>query len=211
MSIINGSLFGDVVKFHQPESHSSTAVIVIDEMNAKGASETVENCHVRKQSQQKTLRFCQELGCRVIVVHEFHESYPKHIYDIIDKPDLSCVKQSPGVLDAETEPHLLPFLTEKEITSLVLMGGKFSMCVRESLIGRCSYGVRNSGVLNHQITVLTSPSLLADYNPELYQLKPRFSPSASFFSNDEDDHVGNTQWPLFALHKGMRIYTRISD
>ena len=36
MSIINGSLFGDVVQFHQPESHSSTAVIVIDEMNAKG-------------------------------------------------------------------------------------------------------------------------------------------------------------------------------
>lgn len=36
MFIINGSLFGDVVQFHQPESHSSTVVIVIDEMNAKG-------------------------------------------------------------------------------------------------------------------------------------------------------------------------------
>ena len=70
MSIINGSLFGGVVKFHEPESHSNTAVIVIDEMNPKWAAETVKSCQVRKESQQKTLQFCKELGCRVIVVHE---------------------------------------------------------------------------------------------------------------------------------------------
>ena len=60
MSVINGSLFGGVVKFHQPESHSSTAVIVIDEMNAKGASGTVENCHEKTKPTKKQLLFARE-------------------------------------------------------------------------------------------------------------------------------------------------------
>lgn len=64
MSVINGSLFGGVVKFHQPESHSSSAVIVIDEMNAKGASGTVENCHEKTKPTKKTAVVCS--GTKVL-------------------------------------------------------------------------------------------------------------------------------------------------
>lgn len=211
MTIINGSLLGDIVKFHKPEHHANTAVIVIDEMDKKWSSETVENCLVRKQSQQETLRFCKELGCRTIVVHEHKEEHPGHIYDVIKKPDFYCTKQALGVLNAKTEPPLLPFLKERKITSLVLMGGHYRMCVRESLIGRCSFGLLSSGILNHQITVLTSPSLLASYRPEMYQLEPKFSADACSFNNKNGDFIADAQWPVFALHTGMRIYTKISD
>lgn len=210
MTIINGSLLGDIVKFHKPEHQANTAAIVIDEMNKAWACETDENCLVRKQSQQETLRFCKDLGCRIIVVHEKEEKQIKHLYDLIKKPDFSCVKQSFGLLDAKNEPPLLPFLKERKITSLVLMGGHYSICVRESLIGRHSF-LRSSGLLNHQITVLTSPALLAGYKPEMYQLEPKFSADACSFKNKDADFVLDKQWPIFALHKGMRIYTKISD
>ena len=83
MSVINGSLFGGIVSYHNPTLQASTAAIVIDEMDDKWSSEIFENFIIRKKSQQDTLRFCKELGCKVIVVHEFRESHPKHIYDII--------------------------------------------------------------------------------------------------------------------------------
>ncbi|UYM18184.1 hypothetical protein [Endozoicomonas euniceicola] len=211
MSIINGSLFGDIVKFHKPEHYASTAVIVIDESDNKWPDETMENWLARKQSQQETLRFCKELGCRTIVVHEYRERHPKHIYDIIEKPDFSCIKKKVGVLNSETKPTLMHFLEEEKITSLVLMGGHYSMCVRESLIGRCSYGVRNSGILNYHITVLSSPSLLAHYKPEMYQLEPKFSASATTFNNQDNEYLCDTKWPLFALHPMMRFYTKIEE
>lgn len=43
MSIIKGSLFGDIAKFHKPEYDANTAVIVIDESDGRGATETNEN------------------------------------------------------------------------------------------------------------------------------------------------------------------------
>ncbi len=210
MSVIDGSLFVDIAKFHKPEHHANTAVIVIDEIDRKWASETVDNWIIRMESQQKTLRFCKKLGLLTIVVHHHKLTYPKHIYDVIKKPDFSCIKRFAGVLDVMTEPPLLPFLKEKEITSLVVMGGKYSMCVRESLMG--SYGhFGSSGLLNHNITVLTSPSLLASYRPEIYPLVPKFFASACSFNNEEDNYNDDVQWPIYTLHKGMRIYTRICE
>ena len=87
------------------------------------------------------------------------------------------------------------------------------MCVQTSLIGVCSYGMRSSGILNHEITVLSSPSLLASYNPEMYQLSPKFSPSARSFNNAKSEVFcfNVPDWPLFALHPGMRIYTKIHE
>ena len=211
MSIINGSLFGDIVKFHKPEHYASTAVIVIDELGTKWCEETTENWLTRKQSQQETLHFCKELGCRTIVVHEYEERHPKHIYDIIEKPDFSCIKEKPGVLNSKTKPALMDFLGEEKITSLVLMGGHYKLCVRESLIGHCSDEVRSSGLLNHHIIVLSSPSLLASYNPEMYQLEPKFSPSATTFNNHDNEYFRDTKWPLFALHPRMRFYTKIQE
>ncbi|UYM15045.1 hypothetical protein [Endozoicomonas euniceicola] len=211
MSVINGALFTDIRKFHTPESNINTAVIVIDETDGKWCSETTKNHLIRIQRQQDTLRFCIELGCKIIVVHEIYESFAKHIYSIIKKPDFSCIKKNAGVLGSETSPRLLPFLKENNITSLVLMGGMYSMCVRESLIGRCSQGMRYSGILNHQIVVLTSPSLLASYKPEMYSLEPKFSPDARSFENINPDYVDDTNWPLFALHPGIRLYTRLDE
>ncbi|MCW7551293.1 hypothetical protein NX722_01280 [Endozoicomonas gorgoniicola] len=211
MSVINGALFTDIRKFHTPESNINTAVIVIDESDGKWFSETAKNHLIRIQKQQDTLRFCMGLGCKIIVVHEHYEQFPIHIYSIITEPDFSCIKRSPGVLNSATSPPLLPFLEKNNITSLVLMGGLYSMCVRESLIGCCSLGMRYSGILNHQITVLTSPGLLASYKPEMYPLEPKFSPDARSFENINPDYVDNTNWPLFALHPGIRIYTRLDE
>ena len=63
MLIINGSLFGDVVQFHQPESHSSTVVIVIDEMNAKGRLRQLRTAMLENKANQKTAVVCS--GARV--------------------------------------------------------------------------------------------------------------------------------------------------
>ena len=212
MSVINGALFTDIRKFHTPESNINTAVIVIDESDGKWPDETTKNYLIRIQRQQDTLRFCLGLGCKIIVVHECRARCPMHIYSIIKKPDFSCIKQKVGVLSPGTFPQLLPFLKEHNITSLVLMGGSCSMCVQASLIGRCSDGTRYSaGFLNHQITVLTSPSLLASYKPEMYPLEPKFSPDARSFENINPDYVDDTNWPLFALHPGIRLYTQLDE
>ncbi|WP_330927311.1 hypothetical protein [Candidatus Sororendozoicomonas aggregata] len=211
MSIINGSLFTDIEKFHKPEHNANTAAIVIDEKDKKWASETVENSLTRKQSQQETLRFCKQLGCKIIVVHEHRESYPRHIYGVIGNPDWSCIKHSLGVIDGRTSRPLMPYLKKEAITSLVLMGGSYALCIQASLIGICSYGMRHSGILNHQITVLSSPSLLAPYHPGIYSLSPEFSPSARSFNNENADfnYFNRPSWPVFTLHPGMRLYTKI--
>ena len=211
MSVINGALFTDIRKFHTPESNINTAVIVIDERDRKWHDEASQNFHIRIQKQQDTLHFCMGLGCKIIVVNNRCASFPIHIYSVIKEPDLSCIKQNPGILDSATSPPLLPFLKENNITSLILMGGHHSICVRESLIGRCSFKTRYSGILNHQITVLTSPCLLASYKPEMYPLEPKFSPDAGSFENINQDYINDTNWPLFALHPGIRIYTRLDE
>ncbi|WP_252176187.1 hypothetical protein [Endozoicomonas sp. 4G] len=250
MSIINGSLLADIAKYHRPEYDANTAVMVIDESDdEKWPSETDESWLVRINNQQETLRFCKSLGCRTIVVHQCRENRAKHIYDVIEEPDFSCIKPATGVLSKGNLPRLMsflttntinslcnviddpddfgirpftgvfsqctvsglmPFLKTNKITSLVVMGGAYNMCVRDSLVGRCSPDSNYSGLLNHEITVLTSPSLLAAYRPEIYPLEPKFSASACTFSNQDDAYDANTQWPVFSLHKGMRIYTRIT-
>lgn len=85
------------------------------------------------------------------------------------------------------------------------------MCVRASLIGCCSGDIRSSGLLNYGITVLSSPSLLASYKPEMYPLEPTFSASARSFNNQDYDYISDSKWPLFALHKGMRFYPSINE
>ncbi|WP_330925585.1 hypothetical protein [Candidatus Sororendozoicomonas aggregata] len=212
MSIINGSLLADIVKFHKPEHNANTAAIVIDERD-EHLDEAAVNGIIRKQSQQETLHFCKELGCSVIVVHDLWELYPRHIYGVIGQPDFSCIKEASGVLDGATSPPLLPYLKEQEITSLVLMGGKYDMCVQQSLMGTYSFATVSSGILNHQIIVLSSPSLLADYNPEIYSLSPKFSPSVSSFNNENIDCacLNKINWPMFVLSPGMRFYTKIKE
>lgn len=129
MTIINGSLFEDIVKFHKPEHKANTAAIVIDEMDKKSGFETVKNWGIRKQNQEETLLFCKKIGCKIIVVHEESYSRPKHIYGSIGEPDFSCIKHDSGVLEQRTNLPLLPYLIKNEITSLVLMGGRYDMCV----------------------------------------------------------------------------------
>ena len=97
--------------------------------------------------QKETLLFCKSLGCRIIVVHENEKKYPKHIFDAIDNPDFSCVKNCLGVFGLGTEPLLFPYLEKNNVTSLVLMGGHIEMCVRSSLIGSSSFDRYYSGHL----------------------------------------------------------------
>ena len=89
------------------------------------------------------------------------------------------------------------------------MGGSYDMCVKHSLIGGGSDNVAYSGLLHHQITILTSPTLMSPYEPEYYPLEPKFQTSAIEFHNSDPYRWKDLKWPDFTLHPGERIYTKI--
>ena len=94
------------------------------------------------------------------------------------------------------------------------MGGAFDICVEDSLIGGCYRNTIYSGLLSRQMTILSSPQLLAPYVPRVYRVKPRFYLSAIVYGGVEEDcyrHGNKSSWPIFTLHSGMRFYTRIQD
>ncbi|MET4693028.1 hypothetical protein [Endozoicomonas lisbonensis] len=172
MSVIHGSLFDGIVQFHDPDNQANTAVIVIDENDDPCISETFRNCVARQKSQQDVLRFCNDLGCLIIVVYAHRVLRARHIFSIIGRPDFSCVKESDGVLALGTTPPLMGYLERNKITSLVLMGSYTRFCVKESLIGGWEEDQYYAGLLNRKMTVLSSPALLGPYLPEAYVLKP---------------------------------------
>ena len=210
MSVINGSLLDGIVQFHSSESHAELAALVIDEMDGTLMYETFENSQKRQISQGEVLRFCKQLGCRIIVVHVRKELRAKHIYDIIKEPDFSCLKYSFGLFETKTTPPFMNYIQNNKITSLVVMGSFYYMCVTTSLIGDCIARRVFSGLLDRQITVLSSPELLGPYSPELYPFEPRFKPSAISFENFGFlQYTRILNWPIFTLHPGMRFYTKI--
>ena len=209
MSVINGSLFDGIVQFHDPENQAKTALILIDEKDCPCTSEIFSNCVARQKSQQVVLRFCKGLGCEIIVIHECIERRAKHIYNIIGKPDFSCIKQDDGVLASSTKPPLMKHLVLNNITSLVIMGSYSSFCIREALIGGYDEDRVYPGLLDKQITVLSSPSLIGPYLPEAYALKPKFSSPATSYEFFKPLFKGKLTWPVFTLHPGMRFYTKV--
>lgn len=209
VSVINGSLLSAISLYHNPTEASNAAVLIVDEID-KWSSETLENSIIRQNSQRTVLENAKKIGCRVIVLHEFREGdYASHIREVVDAPDLSCVKRRWGVLSSDTKPKLLPYLKENNITSLIVMGGSYKLCLKESLIGRASSGLLYSGLLQHHITVLTSPTLMSPYKPEIYPFEPKFETTAITFQNTDQDQRCQLKWPDFTLHQGVRIYTEI--
>ena len=209
MSVINGSLISALPLYHSPSEESNLAVLVVDEVD-KWCLETVEGSIIRKNSQKTVLEYAKNLGCRFIVLHEFEKGdYANHVREVVSVPDLECVKKRWGVLSSDTKPKLLSYLKEKNITSLVAIGGSYSMCLKESLIGNASSGLPHSGLLQHHITVLTSPTLISPYIPEMYPFEPKFETTAIKFQNADQDERDQLKWPDFTLHQGVRIYTEI--
>lgn len=79
------------------------------------------------------------------------------------------------------------------------------------MIGQSCFGSKYPGLLNCQFTVLTSPSLLYSYEPELYDSGNKFSLSATYFSYEKVEYMDEDCWPIFALFRGMRFYTKIHE
>ena len=209
MSIINARLSNDLVNYHSPTLNANLAVMVVDEID-KWLVESEYDAMIRREKQSKVLETAKNLGCRSIVVNQY--ASPKiadFILDVIDEPDFTCVKKRAGVLASETQPKLLPFIKENNITSIVAMGGAYNYCMRDSLIGRLDDELSYSGLLSHGITVLTSPELLSPFKKSSFPIKPKFNTSATKFVHSSEIRFELPLWPDFTLHSGVRIYLKV--
>lgn len=169
MPIINDSLYNAIDYYHKPEECAKVAALVIDEDDDKCLSESNEEFEERKLSQSKTIKFCKDKGCLVIIAHEYNRKRATHI-DVHSKDnDIHCIKKRWNILDERTRPALLPILQKNNITSLVIIGKYIQFCIQASLFGgNIGYYKNNDiepeGLTGQNYRILTSPKVLGPYN-----------------------------------------------